>query len=247
MESVVASAPGRQRAQPAMQNALSSRRVFDDAVLLLGAVYGGRRPRRAPTAPELNSNGSAASLILAGWLTAEATTPTCDVSVNAQHRKTQPAIMSDQASLLATIAGLQEQIDAMNGQLTEVNAPSFAAPFASARCGRGAPPRPAAPTAAAAPTPSTPPPARPYTPSPARAGRRPRRARDHKTKTPPPAAAPQAHRHGRHRRLLAHLRRRPRLLDAGPRPASARHRRLRRLAATPSPGRLADPVWRAGA
>ena len=138
--------------------------------------------------------------------------------------KTQPAKMTDSmASLQATIAGLQEQIDAMNGQLTEVRRPFLCScpfPQRAVRARRAA--EAGCPHRRGGPAPSTPPPARRYTPSPARPGRR-GRARDHKTKTPP-AAAPQAHRHGRHRRLLAHLRRRPRLLDAGPRPASARHR-----------------------
>ena len=102
------------------------------------------------------------------------------------------SIMSDQASLLATIAGLQEQIDSMNGQLTEVR-PFFicSCPFLRARCGRGGPPRPAAPTAAPAP----PPPhhrRRGNTPSPARPGPR-GRARDHKSKTTPAAAPPPRH------------------------------------------------------
>ena len=54
--------------------------------------------------------------------------------------------MSDYASLLATIAGLQEQVNTMNGQLNEVR-PFFicSCPFLRARCGRGGPPRPAAP------------------------------------------------------------------------------------------------------
>ena len=59
----------------------------------------------------------------------------------------------DHASLLATIAGLQEQIDSMSGQLTEVRPLQFLLPLPRARCGRGAVPRPAAPTAAAAPPP----------------------------------------------------------------------------------------------
>ena len=61
--------------------------------------------------------------------------------------------MTDHASLLATIAGLQEQIDSMSGQLTEVRPLQFLLPLPRARCGRGAVPRPAAPTAAAAPPP----------------------------------------------------------------------------------------------
>ena len=59
----------------------------------------------------------------------------------------------DHANLLATIAGLQEQIDSMSGQLTEVRPLQFLLPLPRARCGRGAVPRPAAPTAAAAPPP----------------------------------------------------------------------------------------------
>ena len=59
--------------------------------------------------------------------------------------------MSDYASLLATIAGLQEQIDSMNGQLTEVR-PFFicSCPFPSraVRARRGA--EAGCPTAAAA-------------------------------------------------------------------------------------------------
>ena len=43
-----------------------------------------------------------------------------DAPLNAQHRKKLPSKMSDYASLLATIAGLQEQVNTMNGQLTEV-------------------------------------------------------------------------------------------------------------------------------
>ena len=76
---------------------------------------------------------------------------------------------------MATIAGLQEQIDAMNGQLTEVNVPFLALPTPRAVRARRAP-RPAAPRRRGGPAPSTPPPARPYTPSPARRGRRGRRA-----------------------------------------------------------------------
>jgi len=43
-----------------------------------------------------------------------------DAPLNAKHRKKLPSKMSDYASLLATIAGLQEQVNTMNGQLTEV-------------------------------------------------------------------------------------------------------------------------------
>ena len=54
----------------------------------------------------------------------------------------------DHANLLATIAGLQEQIDSMSGQLTEVRPFNFCCPFptrgaGAARCrGRLPPPPP---------------------------------------------------------------------------------------------------------
>ena len=76
----------------------------------------------------------------------------------------------DHASLLATIAGLQEQIDAMNGQLTEVNAPSCC-PFRqrAVRARRAA--EAGCPTAAAA-SPRGGAAGAAITPSPARRGRR---------------------------------------------------------------------------
>ena len=196
---------------------------FSVASPLRGVRRGQPRPRRSrgvSKPPVLNPNGSPLSKKWRLDVQAQKRVKFVTLSLNA-NTANAASIMSDQASLLATIAGLQEQIDAMNGQLTEVNAPSCC-PFRqrAVRARRAA--EAGCPRPRGGPAPSTPPPARPYTPSPARPGRR-NRARDHKTKTPP-AAAPQAHRHGRHRRLLAHLRRRPRLLDAGPRPASARHR-----------------------
>ena len=87
--------------------------------------------------------------------------------------------MTDQ-DLLATIAGLQEQIDSMSGQLTEVRPPSIsAAPSSRAvRARRGA--EAGCPHRRRGPAPSTPPPARQYTLSFARRGRR-GRTRDYKT------------------------------------------------------------------
>ena len=68
---------------------------------------------------------------------------------NAQIPQNAASKMTDQ-DLLATIAGLQEQIDSMSGQLTEVRPLQFLLPLPRARCGRGAVPRPAAPVPAAA-------------------------------------------------------------------------------------------------
>ena len=69
----------------------------------------------------------------------------------------------DHANLLATIAGLQEQIDSMSGQLTEVRPPSIsAAPSPRAvRARRGA--EAGCPHRRRGLAPSTPPPARQYT------------------------------------------------------------------------------------
>jgi len=49
------------------------------------------------------------------------------LSFNAQTPQNAASKRTDHASLLATIAGLQEQIDAMSGQLTEVRPPSISA------------------------------------------------------------------------------------------------------------------------
>jgi len=99
--------------------------------------------------------------------------------------------MTDQ-DLLATIAGLQEQIDAMNGQLTEVR-PFFicSCPFPSraVRARRAA--EAGCPTAAAA-SPRGGAAGAAITPSPARRGRR-GRTRDYKSAraTTNPRARPQ--------------------------------------------------------
>ena len=118
--------------------------------------------------------------------------PSFVVTATRKNRKTQPAKMTDDhANLLATIAGLQEQIDSMSGQLTEVR-PFF--PFTSScpssvgaarRRGR-LPPSPRRPRPRGSATGAR------QGPSPALAGRR-GRARDHKTKTPPAAAPPPRH------------------------------------------------------
>ena len=101
--------------------------------------------------------------------------------------------MSDYASLLATIAGLQEQIDSMNGQLTEVR-PFFicSCPFPQRALRARRAPRPAAPTAAAA-SPRGGAAGAAITPSPARRGRR-GRTRDYKCAraTTNPRARPQS-------------------------------------------------------
>ena len=106
--------------------------------------------------------------------------------------------MSDQASLLATIAGLQEQIDAMNGQLTEVRPASpSAAPVSRARRGRGGLPPPSRrprPRGAAAGAAARPSPALAGRSVPALAGRR-GRTRDHKSARALKTKMPPASRH----------------------------------------------------
>ena len=119
---MVASTPGRQRAQPAPGAQQRARGCPAD---------GFRRPRfdeyvgpgAAPAAPfprSVQKKSDALSRPEILKLRPPKKNKFVDAPLNAQHRKKLPSKMSDYASLLATIADLQEQVNTMNGQLTEV-------------------------------------------------------------------------------------------------------------------------------